>query len=105
MKKVKYWKTKDGEEIPIKELTDSHILNIMNYFEKNFEVYRQRWLSKAYMFMDSLNGECAKYYCENMIDLVESENPEFDPEGFLEETVEGYREIKQEARKRKLIEH
>jgi len=32
-----YWRTKDGREIPIKELTDKHLLNIKKWIERKAE--------------------------------------------------------------------
>lgn len=31
------WKTKDGKKIPIKEMSTSHIINAINYFERKEE--------------------------------------------------------------------
>jgi len=40
---MKSWKTKDGREIPIGDLTDEHLLNIVAMLEKNI-VYSEAWL-------------------------------------------------------------
>lgn len=32
-----YWETRDGKQIPIKEMTTEHIINAINYFERSYE--------------------------------------------------------------------
>lgn len=38
----KYWETKDGKRIPLKEMTTEHIMNAINYFDR---VYDERQIA------------------------------------------------------------
>ena len=35
------WKSKDGKEIPIKDLKDGHLVNILNLLDRKEEYYSQ----------------------------------------------------------------
>ena len=52
----KVWKTKDGKEIPIKDMTDSHIVNCVRLLSRAFNRYRLDMFDSP----PSLNGEIAQ---------------------------------------------
>lgn len=85
------WKTKDGLLIPIKKLSDSHLLNCIRMIER---MDRQN-LSAAYSCLSSFNPDSmASFYCEQDIDRMEEEP--------LEDRSPEYAALIEEAERRKL---
>ncbi len=61
------WTTKSGEKIPVKEMTDSHLLNTVNFLVRSVEQIREaaiaKWEQTAFgcgQLADFLQGEMAK---------------------------------------------
>ena len=92
------WQTKDGTVIPIKDLTDSHLVNIIAYLRRAAPAAREMAISDAFSTFASLHGEMAQYYAEGDCDLLTCMS---DGE-FIEETIEQWPYLLREAKKRKL---
>lgn len=89
------WKTKEGETINIKDLEDSHLINIINLMKKTAEKVRIAELDAAYSCGEP-SGEMASMCFESGINqLHESTTIEI-----LENFVPKSRYILNEARKR-----
>lgn len=98
--KVKVWKTKDGRELPVSKMTDSHLINTIKMCRRNCNKMihtDQEQLMGAEAF---LSGEMALDSIDSCLDYFDSEF--FDEEEYLEERVKGYKWVKEEASKRKL---
>lgn len=36
-----YWETKDGRKIPLKEMTDTHLVNTIAYLDRRYDEYER----------------------------------------------------------------
>lgn len=59
------WTTKDGDELTMKEITNSHLCNIVRLLRRKSLAH----LSDGYGFMSMLQGEMAIDAAESQIDL------------------------------------
>ena len=69
------WKTKEGVVIPIKKMSDTHLLNTKRYIEARARMFQDRAISNMYYFLDTLQGEMARLSVEQQIDMAEEESP------------------------------
>lgn len=69
------WKTRDGRLMDIKEMTDSHLDNTINYvarrLKENYQYERLAWATLQF-----LRGEMAIYYAEQDCDRICEQNEE-----------------------------
>ena len=95
------WQTKDGTVIPIKDLTDSHLLNIIAYLLRTAPVAHEIAIDSAFIFSSSLRGEMAQYYAEGDCHRL----TRISDEEFIEETIEQWPYLLREAKRRQLQEN
>ena len=86
MKKDCVWVTKEGLELSMSEISDTHLLNIIALLEKS----RSEIISKAYSALAIVQGEMSQQHLESDIERLENE------------TFERLENFKIEARKRRL---
>ena len=55
------WKTKDGKEIEVKDMTDCHLLNTQRYMQRRVNSIQEESVACASM---CFQGEMAQYYQE-----------------------------------------
>lgn len=92
--KSKIWTTKEGREIPIEKLADSHLINIIKHLRRNATF----GLEKVRMNPPCFQGEMAQYYAEQEWEIALG----MDAEEFLEYTVPQYEYLLEELRLRGL---
>lgn len=73
---AKKWTTIDGKRIPIPELSDSHLLNIIRMLRRQAPHVKEVALEEGYNFLSTLRGEMATYYAEQDIQSVEDSTDE-----------------------------
>jgi len=66
----KTWKTKDGVEVPIKDLSDNHLLNIIRMLNRASELECFRLICSAQQVLNTLHGEYARMGVEEDIDFL-----------------------------------
>lgn len=91
MSNRKMWTTKTGEKIRIKDLTDSHLLNILKLLER--AKFGQDNMIAGLACM--MNGEMAQYYAEQDANNAAQES--------VDERFPIYEDLHDEAVRRKLI--
>lgn len=64
--KTPTWRTRDGQEIPVRDLSNSHLLNIYRMLLRVIEEHCKECLADAYVFASTCRGDGA-------IDAIESE--------------------------------
>ena len=94
-----YWKTKDGKEIRIKDMTDIHLFNTIKFVEKIAESQREELLFSGYSSLCEVHGEMAEYAIESSLNEVRL----MSIEEFASDEYPVYRYLKNEAKKRKLL--
>lgn len=90
------WTTKSGEVLDIKDMTDSHLCNAINFIKRNIENYRDNMLYSACMASSQCQGDMACDCANNAINRAEN----MSDNDILEET--GYFELIKEKERRKL---
>jgi len=65
---VKAWTTKDGQKIPIKEMTATHLANTIALIERQAEAECVRLILEGENFLPCVNGEYAQDSIENDLD-------------------------------------
>lgn len=69
------WKTRDGREMDIKDMTDSHLHNTIEYISRklkqNYEMERLAWGT-----FSTLQGDMALYYAEQDCNRISEQNEE-----------------------------
>lgn len=91
MSNGKMWTTKTGEKIRIKDLTDSHLLNILKLLERAKSGQDNIMCGYASM----LTGEIATYYADRAVEEAMDET--------VEERFPIYEHLHTEAIRRKLL--
>lgn len=92
------WTTKDGKKVPIKDMTDSHLINTIRMLRRVGWYYKEAELASAYAAASTLQGEMATYYAEGDLDIMEQESMD----DFLRRTVPQYCGLMEELRLRGL---
>ena len=97
-RKPTIWTTRDGEEIPVRELSDSHLTNIVKLLARGAENFKFKLCQEAETFEMFLQGEIASLEASRATDRVH-ETP---AEELLIAHVPQYKNLLKEARRRKL---
>lgn len=96
------WKTKEGVEIEINDLTNSHLTNIIEFLRGNCERYRMRVEFNMASGFPTFQGEMAQHQSEqeffSSMEFIRSSSDE----SFLSEYILQYDSLIEEAEKRKL---
>jgi hypothetical protein len=62
-----YWKSKNGEQILIKEMTDQHLINCLNMLKKNYK----NKLDNGYSALGTFSSDSmASYYAEGEVNSI-----------------------------------
>lgn len=93
------WITNDGRKINIKDLEDSHLMNIIKYLRKREAYFKDQAFMSGNMLAMTLQGEMAIATIEN--DLARLDD--MDEEEFLSTYIPCYTTLLKEAIKRKLM--
>lgn len=52
------WRTKDGRSLKIKEMTSDHLTNTLNYIDKRYNEYVQKFgIKKVELYKNAMNQE------------------------------------------------
>ncbi len=94
----KLWTMADGQQIPIRDMTDNHLINAIRYFRRNAPSAMRKAENDGMAVASCVSGEMAEYSIES--DLHELR--EMDPEDFIEQTVPNWGSLLKEAEKRKI---
>lgn len=93
----KTWTTKDGREIPIKDMDDQHLLNAARMIYRNADACLQDSIEEGEKILPTLSGEQAQYAVEDeLLRLQQMTGEEFIKEYPL------YQWLLEEIEKRKL---
>lgn len=96
------WKTREGFELEISDIEDSHLVNIIRYLRRNCESLRIRFENKVLETFPTYRGEMAQYYAENnffsTMDFIRTSNDD----DFLSGVIPQYDSLVKEAIERKL---
>lgn len=87
------WKTKDGQQIRIKDLQDSHLQNILKM------LLRQAQHLRTHLPFPVFQGEMAQYYAEREYDRI----MEASDEELCEQECEQWEALMAEAGRRNLV--
>jgi len=90
------WITRDGRRIPIRDMSDTHLLNTLALLDRRVRVYEEQTLRELYTLSTWVTGEIATMDIENRI--MEIEEHGLDPA----EVFEPYKELAREAQRRNL---
>lgn len=82
------WVTKDGRKIPIKKMTNSHLLNTIRFLDRNFERMREARFLEACLAEDWFNGEMAQLSCEQEQDRLDRATGPDDLDSRYEEMID-----------------
>lgn len=93
------WITKTGARVKIREMSDQHLANTINFLRRNAHAAQFAAIDSGYACLCSLNGEMAQYYCEQDINRIES----MSTEDFLEESIEQWPYLLAEAERRQKL--
>jgi len=72
---ITVWRTKEGKQIKIEDLTDSHLLNIIKMLERFTEDNYEDELAEAASFASSMHGDMSSYHAEQAFDEVGMKEP------------------------------
>ncbi|MEK6884630.1 MAG: hypothetical protein AABY22_33665 [Nanoarchaeota archaeon] len=65
------WVTKTGDKIRVKDMENSHLVNVIKYLRKTAQKHFNSELKAAYCVSSMLNGEMAQLFCEQDIERME----------------------------------
>jgi hypothetical protein len=93
------WRTRDGREVLISEMGDSHLLNTIRYLERNKEAIVLNHVIAMSRIGSTFGGDGAQDAYDNaMAELADEEH-----ETALEMCVPEYKALVAEAERRKLV--
>lgn len=69
-KRRKVWTTKDGEQIPIYKLKDSHLIHIVQMLERYANNRKYQEIDAVEHLACSVQGEMASFYLDQEFDLL-----------------------------------
>lgn len=104
-RKSKVWTTKDGTQIPIRELTDEHLLNIYAYLLKRTDLSLNCAIHAGYQAQAMLNGEMACWCIEQDIQAMEEDRDGYYLEHFYAASHPLALDIEKEVNRRALQLH
>lgn len=55
------WKTKDGRDVKVMEMTDQHLVNTVTFLQRNIDIYKDDELAG---YAHGFGGDMASYYAE-----------------------------------------
>jgi hypothetical protein len=61
------WKTKDGRDVKVMEMTDQHLVNTIAFLKRNIERYRD---NEAAAYGGMSGGDMSSYYAEGEADCA-----------------------------------
>jgi hypothetical protein len=70
-----FWKTREGEIISVKKMTDSHLINTYKLILNKSKKLKADTLRNMHEFSGYLSGEYALLEIENEIEQLENEDP------------------------------
>jgi hypothetical protein len=70
------WTTASGEDIPVQEMTDKHLLNTISYLENFAERAKLNIINEGYHMLSVVNGEMAEDAIRSGIEDAESMSPQ-----------------------------
>lgn len=94
MSNMKMWKQRDGKKIRIKDMTNSHLMNVIGLLLR----YSSQEKSYSLCNFPSFNGEMAQYYAEQEWDALN----EIDDWEFAEMEYPIFKDLVGEAERREL---
>jgi hypothetical protein len=77
-KQTSLWTTKNGQKIRICDMTDSHLVNSINYLDRYVAHVEKETFRSIHRFMGLNSGEIAEWMLENELMALEEEG--LDPE-------------------------
>lgn len=98
MASVKTWTTANGRVLKVRTMTDEHLVNTLKYFRRRVSRLRAQELMAGQKALCFLQGEMAIEAVESDLRILES----MSDDEFLCHTVPNWRNILNEAIKRKL---
>jgi hypothetical protein len=98
---TKVWKQKDGTLILIEDMTDSHLLNTINFLLRRAERIRLQWLCRMDDYIADMPPDGAADCCATEADYL----AEMEPEEVLETCVPQWKALVAEAKKRGIPKH
>ena len=97
------WKAKDGREIPIDELSDVHLANIMIMMARHAECYKWMLISEMWRYIDDAPEDAAKVYSIQDIMACQQEAyrlEEMDALDVMRNTLDTFSALEKECIKR-----
>lgn len=64
------WTTRDGDRIPVRELTDRHLFNIIQWLWKQYQMNDEA-IALGYSMLGYIQGDMAQYQVESDITHLE----------------------------------
>ena len=97
----KTWKTKDGTDILIKDMTDRHLLNSIKFLEKYERHVRWSLVKQIDFLLGGTKGEVAQDMMNDHIDDLTMDHE--DSSDLFEEYCPAYYDLLEEAKSRGLV--
>ena len=98
---VKIWKTKEGNDILINDMTDSHLLNSIKFLERYEQHVRWNLVKQIDFLLGGTTGEIAQDMMNDHIDDLIMDHE--DSPDLFEEYCPAYYDLVEEAKSRGLI--
>lgn len=69
------WTTREGQQLYVTEMTDTHLLNAINYLRRAAPEAHRDTVNAGYSVVGTLQGEMASYYAERDLSILEDTDP------------------------------